>query len=527
MKSLSLKARMMFVSALLFAVITTAGLTFFREMYSAGARSHRASRVVAMLETADTQFDRMTIGMRGFLLDPGNKSEWEFKENADEKAAELLESAAKEYADFPSLVEKIKLIQEYDELHMHKMEMEIASLVEQKRIDSANEFYFKRYLPTRRKMENLVNDARTLGVKTENEAQAKAEYILTTGGSLLLGITLLSLLASFYFNQRIASGVTRSIQALTEKLSTSVMSIELASKNTASASQQIATSATENASAITETLSISESGKKESDKGKNVVGRMADTMVQVADSNSRLESLIKVIEDIQSKTKVINDIVFETRLLSFNASIEAARAGVHGKGFAVVAEEVGKLAAVSGKAAEEINALLANSTHHVRDIVQTTSQRVNAARDASQQCEQVFEQMSHAMSEINRAMADMERETHHNSASSEEMANQAQTLALEARALTGLLGRLKSVVSGADQQAGSETSEMSELPAREMTFSHKSSKPNLQVVAENPYNVTGESIFRPQSGPSQEDGHSSGSNEDLVDRADARWKNSA
>jgi hypothetical protein len=68
---------------------------------------------------------------------------------------------------------------------------------------------------------------------------------------------------------------------------------------------------------------------------------------------------------------------------------------------------------------------------------------------------------------------------------------------------------------------------MSELPAREMTFSHKSSKPNLQVVAENPHNVTGESIFRPQSGPSQEDGHSSGSNEDLVDRADARWKNSA
>ncbi|MBC7465119.1 MAG: hypothetical protein H7256_03945 [Bdellovibrio sp.] len=50
------------------------------------------------------------------------------------------------------------------------------------------------------------------------------------------------------------------------------------------------------------------------------------------------------MEEIGNKTKVINDIVFQTKLLSFNASVEAARAGEHGKGFAVVAEEVGKLA---------------------------------------------------------------------------------------------------------------------------------------------------------------------------------------
>ncbi len=58
-------------------------------------------------------------------------------------------------------------------------------------------------------------------------------------------------------------------------------------------------------------------------------------------------------EDIGDKTKVINDIVFQTKRLSFNASVEAARAGEHGKGFAVVAEEVGNLAQMSKDKVQE------------------------------------------------------------------------------------------------------------------------------------------------------------------------------
>ena len=61
------------------------------------------------------------------------------------------------------------------------------------------------------------------------------------------------------------------------------------------------------------------------------------------ESNKEIQEIVKVIAEIGNKTKVINDIVFQTKLLSFNASVEAARAGENGKGFAVVAEEVGKL----------------------------------------------------------------------------------------------------------------------------------------------------------------------------------------
>jgi methyl-accepting chemotaxis protein len=82
-------------------------------------------------------------------------------------------------------------------------------------------------------------------------------------------------------------------------------------------------------------------------------------------SNEELRIIINIISDISEKTKVINDIVFQTRLLSFNASVEAARAGEHGKGFAVVAEEIGKLASVSGNSAKEINDILGHATTQV------------------------------------------------------------------------------------------------------------------------------------------------------------------
>lgn len=83
-----------------------------------------------------------------------------------------------------------------------------------------------------------------------------------------------------------------------------------------------------------------------------------------------------MIRDIDTKTRVINDIVFQTKLLSFNASVEAARAGEHGKGFAVVAEEVGNLAQMSGTAAKEISSMLADNITQVEKMINNTRESV-------------------------------------------------------------------------------------------------------------------------------------------------------
>lgn len=90
---------------------------------------------------------------------------------------------------------------------------------------------------------------------------------------------------------------------------------------------------------------------------------------QTEKGNKEILEIIKIFEEITEKTKVINDIVFQTKLLSFNASVEAARAGENGKGFAVVAEEVGKLAEVSGSSAKEISEILSTSSTKVNSII--------------------------------------------------------------------------------------------------------------------------------------------------------------
>lgn len=129
---------------------------------------------------------------------------------------------------------------------------------------------------------------------------------------------------------------------------------------------------------------------------KQKMNNMSHAMKDIDESNdlilnevdaitSRFSDIETVMNNISSKTQIINDITFQTKLLAFNASVESARAGEHGKGFAVVAEEVGKLAQTSGTAAIEINDLISDSHEQVsgllKDIQNLLERHLGSSKD--------------------------------------------------------------------------------------------------------------------------------------------------
>jgi|GEM_PF-151877 len=79
-------------------------------------------------------------------------------------------------------------------------------------------------------------------------------------------------------------------------------------------------------------------------------------------TSKSMEDINEQVTNINDAIAVIDQIAFQTNILSLNAAVEAATAGEAGKGFAVVAQEVRNLASRSADAATEIKELVQNAT---------------------------------------------------------------------------------------------------------------------------------------------------------------------
>ena len=120
-------------------------------------------------------------------------------------------------------------------------------------------------------------------------------------------------------------------------------------------------------------------------------------------TSQSVADLQRVLQEVGSVTRLINDIAEQTNLLALNATIEAARAGEAGKGFAVVAAEVKDLANQTAKATEEIDRQLTNMENAANRSIGATETVANKVLEITEQTTAMAaatDQQSAATSEI-------------------------------------------------------------------------------------------------------------------------------
>lgn len=301
------------------------------------------------------------------------------------------------------------------------------------------------------------------GNRSAAQAEAAAVFaIFSSGAALAITITFGCFLSLF-----IVRKVNADLRAVVESLAGQAEEIAGSAGQVASISQAVALGASDQAASVEQTSAanneITAMASQNAEKSSIATTLVNESQARFIETSAALKKMLAAMEDISAANGRVNKIIglideiaFQTNILSLNAAVEAARAGDAGMGFAVVAEEVRSLAQRCAQAAKDTEALIAESmaksVEGKRRVADVSAAISGAAEEARKVKELVADvkaaslEQSRGIQEISKALGQIERVTQASAASAEECAASAQDMSQRSAQLGMVVNTLRAMV---------------------------------------------------------------------------------
>ena len=281
------------------------------------------------------------------------------------------------------------------------------------------------------------------------------------------GLIVLALVFAFLSIRLVSNSVIKPIRKIIDAVSTGSNNVKHAAKQVSASSYELAkgsssqaASLEESAAALEEVTSMTKANADSVNETSLVAKGVRESLDKASGSMENLYGSIELIKKSADQTatiiKSIQEIAFQTNLLSLNAAVEAARAGEAGAGFAVVADEVRSLATRAAEAATETTALIESSQKNadqgfkavteVREILIKIVEGVANVSRLADQIATASKEQAEGVAQVNTGVATVDEVTQANAAISEEVASASETLTSQAQDMSHLVDELTEIV---------------------------------------------------------------------------------